>query len=244
MPHAAPGRQPDIPDPARRLGGGDGVRGDRRLGIVIRHLDRQRRVAEQHVVQRPERHPHGLTQQQRTKAGTVHEQIARHLPRLGRAHLADITTLGQHHLFDIGQHMPHPELFAAVAAQEVGELTRVQMVSVIGQRFIFRRRDRLGGEPGVANPPLRRHRVAEARLPLPRQPVRREIHLPEILRQHQRMVIAVLRRTGGPAIEPRTLFERGVAFAEKGRFRHPHRLQRGAQRRPGTLAHPDDRHIG
>ena len=139
--------------------------------------------------------------------------------RLDRANVAIVV---HQHLFDVCQHMAHAQRFAAMALDEGGEFARVQMIGIVGEGVIFGHRNRLGGEAVVADATLRADAVAETFALITRQPMRGEIHLPEILGEHQGMIIAVIHCAGGPAIKACALFERGIAFAEKIGFRHAH----------------------
>ena len=98
----------------------------------------------------------------------------------------------QIHAPHVGEHVPHAELLAAMRLQERRELSGVEVVGVVGDRFELGGRDGLGREAVVADPALRAHRVAEAAAVLARQPVRHEVQLAEALRKHQRVIVAVV----------------------------------------------------
>ena len=69
-----------------------------------------------------------------------------------------------------------------MALEKGRELARVEMIGIVGERVIFRRRHRLGREAIVADAPLRADGVAKTLVSIPRQPVRDEVHLTKILR--------------------------------------------------------------
>ena len=53
------------------------------------------------------------------------------------------------------------------------------------------------------------------------------------------MEVGIARRAIDPAVEPRTLFERGFAVTKEFRFLDPNGRKRFAHRRPGPLADAD-----
>jgi hypothetical protein len=74
--------------------------------------------------------------------------------------------------------------------------------------------------------------------------MRNQVQLGEPLRNHQWMIVGIVRGAGRPTRKLRALLEGGIAFAKQLRLRHAHLLQRGAQGRPGSLADPDDFDVG
>src|SRR5262249_44699384 len=155
-------------------------------------------------------------------------------------HTLDVAGCVLIHLNDVRQHMPHTELLGAVPREERSELTRVQVIGVIGKRAIFRAGNEFRGQPGIAEPALRGHEIAEGLVRSLAPPVRHEIELSESVRKHQRMVVSVVRCARGPACEPTSLLECRVAVTEQGSLRDTHPLQGGADRRPRTFPDADD----
>ena len=194
----------------------------RAIRPFIGHLHRQRRIAEQDVVAVLERHLHRAFNQQRLEAGAIDEQVAFDLACLRGLYGANVAILVHQHLLDIRQNVPHTQRFATMALDERREFARVEMIGIVGEGIIFSRRNRLGGQAVVADAALRADAVAETFALIACQPMRGKVHLPEILREHQGMIIAVIDRAGGPAVEACALFESGIAFAEKIGLRHAH----------------------
>ena len=125
--------------------------------------------------------------------------------------------------------MAHAQLLGAVLLQEGREFAGVEMIGVVGDGLVFGRGDHLGRQSVVAELALRTNGFAEGAPGMLTQPMRRQIHLGESLRQHQGMIVAIVVGAGGPAGEARALLECGVAVAKKLGFRNAHLFQRGAQ---------------
>ena len=83
-------RQADVPDPAGGLRGGNRLACNRSRFARVRHLHRQRTIAEQHVAALLERHAERLTDQQRLEARAIDEQVALDFARLRRAEAANV----------------------------------------------------------------------------------------------------------------------------------------------------------
>ena len=65
---------------------------------------------------------------------------------------------------------------------------------------------------------LNTDRIGERDAVTKRQPARRQVRLHVVMRQCERVVIDVIRRTRMPAIKARSLLERCVAVADKVRL--------------------------
>jgi hypothetical protein len=143
---AAPRRQADVPDPAMLLRGGNGVRGNRAVGLD-RQLHRQRAIDEQHVGPVDERHLQRFAQQPRGKAGAIHEQIGRDRPAALPDHRAHVAILGALDAHDLVVDVAHAQLLRGMAGQQLAQLHRIEVIGIVGDAGIFGRSDQLGRQP-------------------------------------------------------------------------------------------------
>ncbi len=234
------------------------MRSHRSVRRVVRDLNGQGRVAEQDIAAVLEAHPQRLAQKERREPGAIDEQISRDLTGLVGEDRLDIAAFALVDARHVCQHVANPEFGRAMLLQERGELACVQMVGVVGDRLIFRRRDQFRRQPQIAELALGAHIVTETRADSTGrggavvtgrrdsiglrdvEPVGCQIDLGEPLGKHQRMVVPVIRGTRRPAVESGALFEGCIAMTEELRLRHTHLLECGTQRRPGSLADADD----
>src|SRR5687768_3376913 len=100
-------------------------------------------------------------------------------------------------------------------AQEFSELPGVQMIGVIRNRSVLRRRNQLRCEPVLADCLLEADRRGERDVLAKLLPVRRQVDLVEALRQHEWMVVVVVRPTRYPACELRALLECGLTLTNE-----------------------------
>jgi hypothetical protein len=137
---------------------------------------------------------------------------------LASHHGFDVAALRLLHRRDVGEDVTHTELLGAVSLQERRKLAGVEVISVVRDGAVLGRRDRLRCQPGIADLPLRADSLAERAILRIAQPVWREVQLREPLREHERMIVALVLGTGRPARKSGTLFEGGIALAEELRL--------------------------
>ena len=150
---AAARRQADVPDPARRLGGRDGVRGHGRVGAVVGHLHRQRGIAEQNVAAVLETHAQRLAQQQGREAGAVDEQVALRFRRPGGCKAVMSPFSLWLTVCTSASTWRTPSFTVQCFCRKGANFAGVQMIGVVGHGLIFRRGDGLGRQPVIAQRP-------------------------------------------------------------------------------------------
>ncbi len=175
MPDATPAIEPDVPDPARLLRGGNRIGCDRIAGFCIRQLRGDRAVAEQHVAAGPERHLHRLADQFGTKARAINIEIGVEHPVPLGAHPADRTIFRKQHLgHGVGQ-MPDtvPD---RMLAQQPGERHRIEMIRVVERPDIIGVGRELGRAHCVGGLFLRiGNLVPILRAAMPQQPIGQQV---------------------------------------------------------------------
>ena len=244
MPHAAARGQADVPDPAVALRGGDGLAGDGRVRIGVRHLRRQRAIVEQHVLAADHADAVMLAEQQGTQAGAVDEQIACDRTVIAGAQRRDVAVLVRIDAGHVIGHMAHAQRPHAVITQERAELHRVEVIGVIGHAGVFGRGELLRRLARCAQLRLEADEFRERHAPVTRHPRGDQIRVQIALRQHEGMVVIVVVAIFAPADELRRLLEHGVAAADEVGLAHADATQRVAHRRPCALAHADGGHVG
>nr|GEU28132.1 hypothetical protein [Tanacetum cinerariifolium] len=245
---AAPLVQADVPGPARFVGGGNRVRGDGRVGPVVRYLHGQRAVDEQHVADGLEAAAQRVADQGGAKARAVDIQVGREHAGLARVDGADRAFPVELHPFHRGLHVAHAQALG-MAAEQGGELAGIEVISVVERP----REIAVGGALGRAR------RVGHALLhgggsgkPGARrgcalQPVGQQFGAAGALAgQAERMEIMVgarrrpLARRAHPVRKLDALLEGGVAGADEFPFLDADGGQRAADRRERAFAHADD----
>ena len=135
--------------------------------------------------------------------------------------------------------MLHAELVNAVVTQERAELARVQVVGIVGDRGVLRRRYLLGRLALCAQVRLEAHEVGEGRGGVALDPPCDQVGLRVALRHHEGMEIVVVLAAIDPALELRALLERRVAPANELGLADANASQRVAHGRPRALTHSD-----
>ena len=180
-----------------------------------------------------------LAEQQRLHARAVDEQIARQRALAPGLQRGDVAVVVRVDADDVVEHVAHAEPLDAVLAQEQPELAGVEVVGVVGDGGVFRRRDLLGRLAVRAQVRLKAHQVGERNVGVPLQPAGDQVGFGVALRQDEGMKVVVVLAAVDPAVEPRALLERGVAFADEVGLGHADSAQRVAHRRPGAFADAD-----
>ena len=178
--------------------------------------------------------------QERRVPGAVDEQVARDPPRLARRDRGDVAALARLHPGDVVAQVPYAQPLGRVAAQQLRELPRVEMVGVVERPGIVRHSALPGCQRLRAHPRLRAYRVGEG--PAHGDPRGDEVVRRHLGRRGEGMAVAV--RPVAPPVEPRSLLERAVRGEQELRLADPDLGERPAHRRPGALADPDRRQVG
>ncbi len=218
--------------------------GDRARVALVRDLHGQRRVAEEHIAALLELDPERLAEEQRLEPGAVDEQVSFDLPACSVSRLRISPSSAWFTRRTSASTCRTPSFSQQCLWKERRELAGIEVIRVVRHRVELRRGHGLGRKPVVADLPLRADRVAEAAIAAFGEPMRNQVELGEALRKHQRVIVRIVVRASSPAREARTLLERRVTLAEELRFRDTDARERGAQSRPGALAHADDRNVG
>ena len=133
---AAAARQADVPNPARGVRGSDGLRRDR-AARRDRHLRRERAIVEQYVAAVDPFDAEMAADQQRRMAAAIDEQVAVDVAMLPRRDRRDAALAVALDAGDMIGDMPDAQPLHRVRCQQRGELSRVEMIGVIGGTLII-----------------------------------------------------------------------------------------------------------
>ena len=93
---------------------------------------------------------------------------------------------------DVVEHVPHAELLDAVLAQEHAELAGIEVIGVVRDGRVFRRRDLLRRLAVRAQVRLKADQVGERHIGVPLQPAGHQVGFGVALRQDERMKVVVV----------------------------------------------------
>src|SRR5690349_10713564 len=157
-----------------------------------------------------------------------------------RADVAIRSAVDARHVVD---DVAHAEVGHAMIAQERAELAGIEVIGVVGHGRVFGCLWLLGRFALRAQVRLEAHEVRKWRGRMTLRPPGDQVGLEVSLREHEGMEVVVVLAAVHPAFELRTLFEGGVALAEKAGLADAYLPQRVTHGGPGALAHADGRYV-